>query len=69
VAHPVHLSPGGQTVRVAIPVGAIRASGRDGPYVLQEVLLLDISGAGLLLDSVQNVARSAAWRYTDFAQR
>jgi hypothetical protein len=50
LAHTAHLQPGEQVMRIRIPGAAMAFSQWDGPYRLGDILLLDISGAGILLD-------------------
>jgi hypothetical protein len=48
IAHPTQWLPGEKTVR--IPIDTTALAGSSGPYHAGEVLLIDIHGAGLLLD-------------------
>ena len=68
VAHPAHLAAGDHMVRIPIPARALVASEMDGPYRVEQVTLLDISGAGILLDEDRDVATSAVLRHSDFAE-
>jgi len=67
LAHTARLQPGEQDLRIMIPGATIAASGREGPYRLGEVLLLDVSGAGVLLDRVMGNGEGIALRAAEFA--
>lgn len=51
----VDLNAGKQSVSLPFPGSLIRASGRDGPYHLAEVILLDASSAAVALDSAYGI--------------
>ena len=67
VAHTAHLQPGEQVMRIRIPGATVAASQWDGPYRLGDVLLLDVSGAGILLDRAVGNSESVTPRAGEYA--
>ncbi len=59
VAHPVRLSEGRQVVEVPVADAAIDASGLLAPLHVVDVLLVDIGGAGVLVDYAPQSQHSA----------
>ena len=56
VAHLFQGSTDLQRVEVPIPAQALDRPHCDGPYTLSQVLLMDVSGASILLDEAESIA-------------
>jgi hypothetical protein len=67
LAHTARLEPGEQTMTIEIPGSTVSASGRDGPYRLGEVILLDVLGAGVLVDRAMGDSQVISLRAADFS--
>ncbi len=69
VASTVVVSPltaGRSTVTLPFDGTLIARSGRDGPYFVQSLVLMDATGASIAVDEVGRVYTTAAYRAADF---
>jgi hypothetical protein len=62
----MHLEVGQQAVPVRFAGPVIFEAGLDGPYTIRNVMLLEESPMTLLIEMVDNVHTTQAYRYTDF---
>ncbi len=64
---PLTLNAGAQPVSMAVPGREIRASGIDGPYTL-ELVLMDASWAAVQVDELPKALVTDAYRASDFGE-
>jgi hypothetical protein len=57
---PVHLAKGSQSVAVPFPASGLRAGAVEGPIDVDEVILMDTSGAAIAVDRAEKVHRLPA---------
>lgn len=62
----VHLESGQHDVDLSFSGRSIRASGEDGPYLLADVLVQDVTRDGLVADQKSNLHQTGAYAATDF---
>lgn len=71
VGHATHvqsIAPGSTPVTLRFAGAAIRSAGRDGPYQVQNVVLMDPSAAPLILDAPVTPYTTLPYEHTDFGQ-